>query len=184
MALAAVAFGAIRPMGEAGSLDTGPAEPPLQTPDVLGPGLVYWPSALFPDLIVDGNKMVEAYIFEPPPEPQLSLVEIATVRTAAYGGQLTEAEMVAVLREAGWEEWAIPEALGISWCESRWSPFASGDGGVSLGLFQMGIARPGWDGWFRYFGVDESLAYDAVTNARVARWAWERSGWSPWSCAR
>ncbi len=115
--------------------------------------------------------------------PTLTPVDPPTVHAASGGGDsLTEDEMVVLLRDTGWPEEVIPQALAVAWCESKWSPYASGDSGVSLGLFQIGVARPGWNGWFVHFGVDESLAYDALTNAQVARMIFERSGFAPWSC--
>lgn len=107
------------------------------------------------------------------------------------GGAFTEREMRAALTEAGWPEHEHARALRIFHCESRYNPAAVGDGGLSLGVAQMGVAGwrtvDGvpiyWQGWFRYFGVDEALAFDIITNLTVARWAFERSGWGPWSCA-
>jgi hypothetical protein len=119
---------------------------------------------------------------EPTPTP--SPVQAATVRAAAQGGSLTEAEMVAVLTEAGWPAELHAAALAVSWCESRWSPYAVGDGGRSLGLFQMQWSGAGWRGWFVPAGEDEAMAHDPVVNARTAWWAYQRSGWAPWSCAR
>ena len=42
----------------------------------------------------------------------------------------------------------------------------------------------GWRGWFIPAGEDEAMAHDPVVNARTAWWAYQRSGWGPWSCAR
>lgn len=110
-------------------------------------------------------------------------VEAATLRVSQHGGQLTEAEVIAVLRAAQWPEGLIPEALAVAWCESRWSPYASGDGGNSLGLFQLNVAT-----WFRYAGEDPALWSDPVVNARVA-WATYQydigrgyAPWKQWSC--
>ena len=136
---------------------------------------------------------------EPTPTP--SPVQVATVRAAAQGGSLTELEMDATLAEAGWPESLFAEARAISWCESRWRTDAAGDISnhpeqlgrpLSRGIFQMGVsgyrwvngAWTWWNGWFLYFGIDEALADDPVTNATVALWAYQRSGWGPWSCAR
>ena len=101
----------------------------------------------------------------------------ATGRVRAFGGSLSEAEMDALLEVTGWPvEWRV-EAKAIAWCESKWSPGAVGDGGNSLGLFQM------WTGWFR----DGEDPFGPATNARVAlrvreirgRWG----GGGGWSCA-
>lgn len=116
------------------------------------------------------------------------VVATASGRVRALGGPLTEAEMRAVLTLAGWPAELHDPALAVSWCESKWSPYAVGDGGNSLGLFQIGISCPGWQGWFQYFGVDEASVFDPFTNARVAlliyQYSAERNGygWAPWSC--
>ena len=117
-------------------------------------------------------------------EPTPSPVQAATARAASQGGSLTEVEMVAVLTEAGWPAELHAAALAVSWCESRWSPYAVGDGGRSLGLFQMQWSGAGWRGWFIPAGEDEAMAHDPVTNARTAWWAYQRSSWGPWTCAR
>jgi len=105
----------------------------------------------------------------------------ATGRVQALGGSLSEAEMDALLEVTGWPvEWRV-EAKAIAWCESRYRPEAVGDGGNSLGLFQL------WYGWFAPAGYSVEQAYDPVTNSRVAlyvrttrgRWG----GGGGWSCA-
>ena len=109
------------------------------------------------------------------------VVAAATGRGNALGGSLTEAEMRAVLTEAGWPEELLAEALTVAYCESKWSPYAVGDGGHSLGLFQL------WTGWFLAAGYSVEQAYDPVVNSRVAlyvrttrgRWG----GGGGWSCA-
>ena len=153
------------------------------------------PAALFPSWYlapwVPGDTGEDPMVFdfdayhpgetiEPTPSP----VQAATVRAASQGGSLTEAEMVAVLYSAGWPEELHSQALAVSYCESRWSPYAVGDGGRSLGLFQMQWSGAGWQGWFRPAGEDEAQAHDPVVNARTAWWAYQRSGWAPWSCAQ
>lgn len=111
----------------------------------------------------------------PAPSPQ-SGVQAAT-------GALSEAELRAVLTEAGWPEHLHGEALAIIHCESRGRPDANN--GIDKGLFQMNFSERATlrGSWFAYFGVDESLWADPVTNATVARWAYELSGWPKWSCA-
>lgn len=100
----------------------------------------------------------------------------------------SESEMRSVLAEAGWPAGRLTEeALAVSYCESQWRWWVAGDSGRSVSLFQMGVARPGWLGWFIHFGVDESMAFDPVTNSRVALMArLERGRWGGfggWSCA-
>lgn len=43
--------------------------------------------------------------------------------------------------------------------------------------------RSSWRGWFIPAGEDESQRFDPVVNARTALWAYNRSGWAPWSCS-
>lgn len=88
-----------------------------------------------------------------------------------------------VLATAGWPESLHGEALAVSWCESRWSPGAVGDGGASVGLFQLNKAT-----WFPYAGEDPAMWGDPVVNARVA-WATYNydigrgyAPWKQWTC--
>lgn len=112
------------------------------------------------------------------------VVAAATGRVNALGGSLTEAEMRAVLTEAGWPEELLAEALTVAYCESKWSPYAVGDGGHSLGLFQLNGM------WFGYAGEDRSQWADPVVNARTA-WATYQYDigrgyvpWKQWSCRK
>jgi hypothetical protein len=97
-----------------------------------------------------------------------------------WPAQLTEAQMREVLRLAGWPDQLADEALGVAWCESRWSPGAVGDGGSSLGLFQL------WGGWFAAVGLPLERWADPVVNATAALRVLERrGGWGGaggWSC--
>lgn len=133
----------------------------------------YFPAALFPTAIPSPTPTLA---------PPTSTVEAATARVQEQGGQLSESEMRHVLTEAGWPDSEIPNALAVSWCESRWSPYAINGG--NFGLFQMNeteaatILGP----WFRYWGLPEDQWSDPVTNALAARWTWEMLGWGPWSC--
>lgn len=111
------------------------------------------------------------------------VVAAATGRVRALGGSLTEVEMRAVLTEAGWPVELHDEALRVAWCESKWRSSAVGDGGNSLGIFQLNK-----DTWFTYAGEDPAQWADPLVNARVA-WAvmgydrgrgYER--WRQWSC--
>ena len=127
----------------------------------------YFPPTLYPTL---GNSQTSLGNSQ-------SLVEAATVRVASQGGQLTEAEMRALLAEAGAPAEWVPDMLTIAWCESHYSPGAVGDSGNSLGLFQL------WSGWAR---PGEDL-FDPLTNARVAVRVREIrgrfGGGGGWSCA-
>lgn len=110
------------------------------------------------------------------------VVERARARVAAHGGQLSRAELDAVLEVAGWPPELRAQAAEVAWCESRWSPYAVGDRGNSLGLFQL------WTGWFSWAGVDVENWNDIVSNAQVALAvvrrdiARGRSPWAQWSC--
>lgn len=114
--------------------------------------------------------------------PTAAEVQAATLRVQEVGGSLTEAEVRAVLTEAGWPAELHDAALAVAWCESRWSPY--GDNGVDKGLFQLSFAPNATlrGSWYAYYGVDESLWADSLTNATVALWIHQRSGWGPWSC--
>jgi hypothetical protein len=74
-----------------------------------------------------------------------------------------------------------PEFEAIAWCESRWRSDAIGDGGSSVGMWQV------WRGWFAPAGIDGEAWADPVSNARVAlhvRQVRGRfGGRGGWSCA-
>ena len=145
------------PAGELDTLTAEGAGEPTFTPPPTAPAPTYFPATLFPTAP--------------------STVEAATARVNAEGGQLTEAEVIAVLRAAGAPEAWVPDMLTIAWCESHYSPGAVGDSGNSLGLFQL------WSGWAR---PGEDL-FDPLTNARVAVRVREIrgrfGGGGGWSCA-
>jgi len=88
-----------------------------------------------------------------------------------------------VLYSSGWPEELLSQALAVSYCESKWSPGASGDSGRSLGLFQLNIAT-----WFPYAGEDPALWADPLVNARVALKTYGYDiargyePWRQWSC--
>lgn len=113
-----------------------------------------------------------------------SIVTAAAGRVRALGGSLSEAEMRAVLTLAGWPAELHDEALAISWCESRWSPYAVGDGGNSLGLFQLNGM------WFPYAGEDGTRWADPLVNARTAYAVYQYDigrgyvPWKQWSCRK
>ena len=180
---------AVTAIGAVGETPSQHEALPLQGA-AAGLGLSHQPAALFPAWYLapwvnydevrqpatnDDNHPGET--IEPTPSP----VQAATVRAAAYGGSLTEAEVIAVLREAGAPEEWIPPLLTIAFCESRWSPGAVGDGGNSLGMFQL------WYGWARPMGYTPDDLYDPVKAARTALYVREVrgrfGGGGGWSCA-
>lgn len=77
-------------------------------------------------------------------------------------------------------EW-WPEFEAIAWCESRWRPDAIGDGGSSVGMWQL------WRGWFHSAGFDGEAWSDPVVNARTALYVrlvrGRFGGRGGWSCA-
>lgn len=105
------------------------------------------------------------------------VVAAATGRVRELGGSLTEAEVVALFRVAGSPEAWIPDLVAISWCESKHSPNAIGDGGNSVGMLQL------WLGWF----LPGEDPFDPLTNARVALRVRETrgrfGGGGGWTCA-
>lgn len=153
----------------AGNLTTGgPAPRPAFIPGSISPVTppVSAPGAAVDDALHPGETM---------PMEQV-VADAARARVAAHGGQLTRAELDAVLEMAGWPGEARAEAAAVAWCESRWSPGAVGDGGSSLGLFQL------WSGWFGWAGEDAGRWADPVVNARSALAVWRAYGWAPWAC--
>lgn len=107
---------------------------------------------------------------------------VATVAAASVG-QLSEEQAIDVLQAAGWPSELIPQALAVAWCESKWSPGASGDSGRSRGWFQLNVAT-----WFPYADEDPAMWADPLVNARVA-WATYnydlsrgQRAWQQWSC--
>ena len=123
---------------------------------------------------------------EATPTAPLPAAAIAPTVTAAAidGGDRPQCPAVIV---ATFGEHA-PAACAIAWCESRYNPLASGDGGVSLGLFQV---NTGWQGaagprgWASWAGIEPEALYDPAANAAVARRIWAYSGftWRAWTCA-
>lgn len=146
----------------------------VETPEETQTGPVF--AVALPLLAADGPPASPVDTRDPiDPHPATGI--------AMWPPQLTDDHMDTVLSQAGWPESLRDEAKRVAWCESRWSPGAIGDGGNSVGLFQIGRSRPGWGGWFLYFGADESQWADPVTNARVALFVYEYSGsWKQWSC--
>lgn len=159
-----------------------------------GLGLVYQRPALFPaqwlpPSVVSTDQRAASLDAEaawmPGDTVAMSSIVVAAAsgRVRELGGQLTEGEMRAVLEQAGWPAELVPAALAVSWCESKWSPYADGDSGRSKGLFQVNLQT-----WFPYAGEDPAQWADPLTNARVAlavyRYDIARgyAPWTQWSC--
>lgn len=92
---------------------------------------------------------------------------------------LTLPEMQGLLREAGWPEAVIRQAVVVAGCESGWDPRKTGAAG-EFGLFQV---HPVHADLFTELGLPGLGPHDPLTNARVALSIWQDEGWSPWSCA-
>ena len=96
---------------------------------------------------------------------------------------LRKDELVGVLKQAGWPEALIPEALRVIDCESRGNPNAIGDSGRSVGLFQLNKET-----WFRYAGTDPEQWADPYVNAITALATYNydisrgHEPWRQWSC--
>lgn len=191
--LAAAAGEDSRDRGDGGTGDRGIPTAPMparmasgDVRDVLPVSVM---GTIYPerDHFVDTNKMVTAYadldaLYHPGTDEAL-VVAAATGRVRALGGSLSDGEARAVLGVAGWPEGLHDAALRVAWCESKWSPYAVGDGGASVGWFQLNQAT-----WFPYAGEDIELWADPLVNARVA-WATylydiDRgyAPWAQWSC--
>ena len=141
------------------------------------------PPALFPEHMVGQQEPLFLNIVIPTHvDHDGAVVEAASVRVRQLGGVLTISEAEAALRLAGWPTEMIPAAMAVAYCESKHSPYASGDSGNSLGWFQLNRM------WFGYAGEDASMWADPVTNARTALavYRYEQArGYQPfanWSC--
>ena len=168
------------------SLPRGPEQA-----EAPGFGLVYEPPTLFPAYYLPpslgprnselGTPFDAEAAWMPGETVAMNsiVVAAATGRVRELGGQLSEAEMRAVLDQAGWPAELVPAALSVAWCESKWSPWADGDSGRSKGLFQVNLGT-----WFPYAGEDPAQWADPLTNARVALAVYRYDiarGQAPWT---
>lgn len=140
-------------------------------PEVVAPG---GPVAPLPELPEVSAAAVE---------PTAVVRELRTTEPSGNPGQLGEPQLREVLTLAGWPESLHDEAVAVVRCESNFRPGAVGDGGASVGLFQLNKAT-----WFPYAGEDAEMWADPVTNARVA-WATYNYDlargyvpWKQWTC--
>ena len=118
-----------------------------------------------------GDASVEAEAVTPEPvyvaPPPTAPSAYANLDTSA---QLSEAQMVDLLRQAGFDEYTWPFMLRIAWCESKFSPNATGAAG-EVGLFQV---HPRWH---------PDAVYDPLGNAKAAyRISAGGYDYSAWSC--
>lgn len=108
---------------------------------------------------------------------QLAPVPTPEVEAASFAAQLTEAQLDAVFDMAGVPLTWRGDMKLIASCETRWQPSAVGDGGNSLGLFQL------WHGWF----LPNENPFDPVTNTvvavRVRQTRGRYGGGGGWTCA-
>lgn len=138
-------------------------------------------AALDPSLIVP-RALDELFHPGETVDPRSSIVDAAQRRVDAHGGSLTAAELQSLLELAGWPQELIPQAMAVSWCESRWSPYAVGDSGASLGLFQL------WGGWLAWAGYEVEQFSDIHVHAAAALRvvqrdiALGRDPWTQWTC--
>lgn len=92
-------------------------------------------------------------------------------------GALSLEDVTRTLRNAGWPEDRLAEALAVSGCESGWRPDAVGMAG-EIGLFQL---HPVNAGRFDFHGAPLDPS-NPTQNAYIALRIWERDGWAAWSC--
>lgn len=150
----------------------------VEATEERGPGVSYataTPGApgVVPMVVRDGPVPTATPTATATPTPELRV---------PVGGTLSEPAARHVLTVAGWPEELHDEALAVMWCESGWQPWAVGDDGRALGLFQL------WPVWWRYAGADRRVYADPVLNAAVALEVYRYEAargyapWSNWSC--
>jgi hypothetical protein len=71
-------------------------------------------------------------------------------------------------------DWPVDEACSVSWCESRWQPWAFNAG--NYGYFQVNAVHGARVDW------NLDALFDPATNVRVAYAIWRDGGWGPWAC--
>lgn len=171
-------------------------EPPVTAAPVTGGYLIHAEEVLQNELVVSHPAgPAGSPLRGPQPQADGGIQAVSTggeTRMVAVPQLLLTEEGVRdhLLRAGSPEEWIEP-LVRIAWCESKFRPAAVGDGGNSLGLYQIGGERyePSyWQGWFLYFGVAEDQWADPLVNTRVAimiaNYSVTRgqSPFSQWSC--
>lgn len=101
-------------------------------------------------------------------------------------GQLTKEEARRSLELAGWDQALHREALSVMACESSWITDRTGDGGDSVGLFQIQWTPKTWVGWRSAPGMERlknKNPYNPITNSKIALVIYKNyGGWSAWTC--
>lgn len=104
----------------------------------------------------------------------LALGPAAPVRAdGGYGGE----SVPALLADAA-EDYGVPYGLlaRISWCESRWNPYAVNRWSGAAGVFQWMPASWRWASYAAGYGG--ASRFDATANVRTAAWLLSQPGGS------
>ena len=99
--------------------------------------------------------------------------------------QLSEYEARHVLSAAGWSQELHEDAIAVMRCESSLMPRKVGDGGNSIGLFQIQWEPSGWVGWKSYPRMKHlrnKNILQPLANAQAALVIYQNFGWEPWTC--
>ena len=75
---------------------------------------------------------------------------------------------------------AAGQATAVADCESSMNPGAVSSGGGNHGLFQINTVHK--SSFSSVTGQPWSAVYDPYWNTYFAKWLYDQSGWSPWSC--
>ena len=106
---------------------------------------------------------------------------LASYLTLSCAGAKAQSAEVASAIHAAAVRHGVNEAylFKVSWCESRWTPWATSRGG-HRGLFQFADGTWRWMSWRA--GWVGASPYDAWAAADVAAWAFSQGYASHWSC--
>lgn len=123
------------------------------------------------------------------PEPTVSVQPVGTLEPLpppwvvpeGPHGRYSRPQMTSILYAAGWPEWAIPDALAVTWCESGWVPGVINPASGAHGLFQvMPLHSPrayglGYDVWTPLGNAGYSLVL--YTEMGSTWWHWVCKPW-------
>jgi hypothetical protein len=157
---------------------SAPSEPVVAA-DTVAPVVSVSATGAATDHIAEAGNMVEAK--DVPvglPTASTDSTPIASVTASAVSpvaplpipSVLTGDTVRQLLRDAGAPESWVEALVAIAYAESRWSPGAVGDGGNSLGLYQL------WTGWFAAAGEDLAQWADPAVSTRVALYVRSQRG--------